>query len=163
MTAVALYGSKGRRKGELTCHILVDDLDMPLIKAHNWYFDGTYVARRVMGKKIYLHRELLELERGDLRQGEHIDRNKLNCQRSNLRVVSNQLENMQNRHSVPGSSSRYRGVTWYRRDGRWAAQAMLNRRRIHLGYFDDEDEASRVVSEWRAAHMPFSSDAGVLK
>lgn len=37
------------------------------------------------------------------------------------------------------------------------AQARVNNRVHHLGYFDDELEAARVAAEFRAEHMPHAN------
>lgn len=48
-------------------------------------------------------------------------------------------------------------VSWRSSKGRWVAQARVNNRVHHLGYFDDELEAARVAAEFRAEHMPHAN------
>lgn len=42
-------------------------------------------------------------------------------------------------------SSRYRGVSRMKKSGRWRASIYLGRKKIHLGYFADEETAARTV------------------
>ena len=64
---------------------------------------------------------------------DHIDGDKLNNNIGNLRVVTNQ-ENCFN-------MTRVKGYTWNKERKKWKAQISLNRKRIYIGYFDNEDDA----------------------
>jgi len=48
-------------------------------------------------------------------------------------------------------SSRYRGVSWSERLGKWRARPYIGGKRVHLGVFADEEEAGRAVAEAMAA------------
>ena len=70
---------------------------------------------------------------------------------SNLRIVT-QGQNCMNSHKqrtrygrLP--SSRFKGVCWAKRDGRWRVQIMANRKRHCLGYFTDEVVAAEAYDE----------------
>jgi hypothetical protein len=98
------------------------------------------------------------LAHGDDRRIDHINRNKLDCRRSNLRLATH-AENLQNTAGNRGTSSRYRGVTRRRDTGKWQAQAGLNGEYHYLGLFDDEAAAAAASSAFRAANMPFAVEA----
>jgi hypothetical protein len=49
--------------------------------------------------------------------------------------------------AVSGSSSRWRGVSWDARRGKWGARVMRHGRDIHLGYFLNELDAARAAAE----------------
>lgn len=72
---------------------------------------------------------------------DHINGNGLDNRKCNLRVVTNRL-NCMNRHQL--YSSRYPGVTWNKRSGKWNAQAQINGKHIHLGTFRTEEEAHQA-------------------
>ena len=73
-------------------------------------------------KSEYLHRWLFGLTKGDKQVVDHIDRNKLNCCMSNLRLVSIQ-ENMQNRSKTQNKmTSIYKGVCKKKGQNKWVAQ-----------------------------------------
>lgn len=136
---------------------VVDDTDEAVASAHNWHLLPIGYAVTMVpsegGKQrsLYLHRLLLGLDFGDKRQADHINRDRLDNRRSNLRVVTH-AENSQNRGSKPGSLSSYRGVTFDLRYGLWRAYVCGKT----LGRFPTEIEAARVAARFRAEHMPFS-------
>ena len=71
---------------------------------------------------------------------DHIDRNRLNHRRCNLRVCTRQ----QNQANVGpcGGSSRFVGVS--RCGKKWRAQIEYQGQVLHLGLFDDEVEAAKA-------------------
>lgn len=51
-------------------------------------------------------------------------------------------------HEEPEAiTSKYRGVCWYKRTRRWVAQTKINGKRVHLGYFDDEESAAQAYRD----------------
>jgi WhiB family transcriptional regulator, redox-sensing transcriptional regulator len=48
-------------------------------------------------------------------------------------------------------SSRFRGVTWDKRAGKWAARVRIDGHRVHVGHFTDETAAGRAVLEAEGA------------
>jgi uncharacterized protein YfiM (DUF2279 family) len=54
---------------------------------------------------------------------------------------------LQSKASLSKSSpqpSRYRGVSWHRKAGKWQATTKSNRRLVYLGLFDSEADAARA-------------------
>lgn len=74
----------------------------------------------------------------------HIDFNKTNNNVNNLEIVTNR-ENSNRKHIK--SSSQYTGVSWHKRDKKWMAYIVINRKLIHLGYFINELEASEAYKK----------------
>jgi len=74
---------------------------------------------------------------------DHIDHDGLNNRRSNLRPATNR-QNSQNRRSRTGSSSQYKGVSWYRTRSLWLATIKANGHQRNLGYFATEEDAARA-------------------
>lgn len=119
-----------------------------------------YVARKSLGQPyLYLHRMVLGIEDNRI-EADHIDGDRLNNRRSNLRAVSH-AQNMQNQRPQQGRSSQHRGVS-LTRAGRWLAQAKSAGQYFYLGLYDTEDDAATAATAFRARHMPFSSDAHEL-
>lgn len=149
-----------RGQAEPIAFTIVDAADARWLLEHRWGLgsDG-YATRRRPGVAIRMHREILGLAAGDGRHTDHINRDKLDNRRANLRVVT-AAQNMQNRPSVPGSSSRYRGVYWEvprgNRRGSWRARAHIGDRFVSLGRFAVEIEAAVAVEAFRREHMPFA-------
>ena len=82
---------------------------------------------------------------------DHIDGNGLNNRKSNLRVCT-QAQNSLNSRPRRNSSSRYKGVSFYKRDKIWQAQIFYNFRTINIGRFDDEIEAA-LAYDRKAAEL----------
>lgn len=151
----ALLGRKGAIKGYVT----VDADVYGWASKHRWCLVGSpgrQLVARLTGKggdRQFLHRMILGVPNGDPRIVDHIDGDILNCRRANLRCVTRTV-NAQNRRSVPGSSSRYRGVSFVKRTGRWDAKCQINGREFYIGQFDDEHAAGEAALEYRLKHMP---------
>lgn len=141
----------------------VDLADFRDISAHRWFLNaGGYAARQVPrpggGQRVELmHRRLLGLETGNPLHVDHINRERLDNRRRNLRAVT-PAQNAQNQRpeGYAHSSSRYRGVSWYASHGKWAAQGFTGGKLTHLGFYDNEEEAARVVRGWRVENLPYA-------
>src|SRR5215211_5379701 len=124
---------------------LIDAEDWPRISGFKWSVssDGgkrMYVSTRIEGKKIYLHRFLLEAPHGmrvDHRNGDPLDNRK-----TNLRLATHQqnMFNSRKRAIYKGKppTSAFKGVTWDRSRGRHMAQIMKNGINHYLGHFTEE-------------------------
>jgi hypothetical protein len=140
---------------------LVDADRFDLLNACRWHLSSGYVVhgqREAAGKKVFqMHRLVLGLRPDDPRQGDHINRDRRDNRRANLRVAT-AAENAQNVPARPNTSP-YRGVHWDSTRGKWMARVKIDRKHVCLGRYDDELEAARVAAEYRAEHMPFSLEA----
>lgn len=134
---------------------IVDDADYDWLNQYKWHAykkrGNFYAARKITIEKnkrttILMSRVILGLALEDKRQGDHQNHITLDNQRDNLRICTNQ-ENNRNRKSVRNSSSRYKGVSWYKRIRKWQAHIQMNRKRKHLGYFKIEKEATLAYNK----------------
>ncbi len=142
---------------------LVDEVDAWRAEGWKWSLAKGYARRGQQTDykqtTILLHREIMGLAPGDGLSVDHINGDKLDNRRGNLRVVSH-AENLQNRTSAnKNSTSGYRGVIWDKARQKWKAQVRLHGKCHLLGRYDDILEAAKVASDFRAKHMPFSKDA----
>lgn len=78
---------------------------------------------------------------------DHINRNKLDNRKSNLRIVTRQ-QNMCNKGSYINSISKYKGVSWHKKDQRWYAQIRFNRQLYFIGSFENEDVAAAAYNHY---------------
>jgi hypothetical protein len=76
---------------------------------------------------------------------DHIDRCKTNNNISNLRMVTTS-ENLHN--------TKAKGYCFNKSLNKWQAYICVNYKRIHLGYFDTEDEASKAYLEAKKLYHP---------
>ena len=152
------------KSGKVVAYALIDAADDEWLSQWRWYRDDVrgYVVRQEGGRKnrrkVYLHRQILGLKRGDPRMGEHRNRNRFDNRRANLRIATRgDLDNKQNLDPYSTNTSGYRGVT--RSGNGWVAQCTLNYKHHYLGYYRTPEDADAAARAFRAEHMPFSEDA----
>jgi hypothetical protein len=140
---------------------LIDTSDLPTVEAFSgkWYGlrSGNVVyVLLVNGKEqLRLHRVIMNPH--DNQIVDHKNRDGLDNRKINLRLCS-KGENNQNKNIAKNNKSGYRGVSLYKPNGRWIARLMVERKAIHLGYFDTPEEANEAVLAAREAWMPFTND-----
>lgn len=137
-------------------YAIVDDADYEELSKYKWYAQkrnsgNFYAARTFFGEnnkryEVYMSRQILGLEKGDLRQADHQNHNTLDNSRINLRVCTQQ-ENLMNQESALNTTSRFKGVHWYKRSKKWRAQIVINKKVKHLGYFIYEKLAALAYNE----------------
>jgi hypothetical protein len=74
---------------------------------------------------------------------DHIDENKLNNYSNNLRLVKSRFNSSRSKKGI----SKYTGVTWCKRSGKWLASIRINGKKKHLGYFNNEDDAGKAYED----------------
>lgn len=132
---------------------LVDDEDHALISQFKWYahkqWEVWYARTRwpkwPIDKKTYMHRMILNLSDPD-QKVDHINHNGLDNRRENLRVCT-QSENQRNSRKI-NRSSKYRGVSWRKREKKWQVIIRYSGKIKWLGYFESEIEAAKAYNEF---------------
>lgn len=123
-------------------HALVDDADYEALARYRWRQrrDGYVVRsdRSIPSRQRRLHQDLAGPGEGYV---DHIDRNKLNNQRGNLRRVTVR-QNATNRS--PQGASRFKGVTRHKRAGKWQTAITVDGAFRYLGLRETEEEAARL-------------------
>jgi hypothetical protein len=116
-------------------------------------------GQRVGGpaKQVLMHRLVMGMDPDDRRKVDHINRDRLDNRRANLRIVNNS-EHSQNQTWQRGRTSKYRGVHWDRTNRKWVAKAQLNGRVFSLGHYNDELLAAEAAAEFRRLYMPCSAE-----
>ena len=131
---------------------IVDDIDYNWLSQWKWHVveknRNFYAVRKSSNKNgkrhtIYMAREILGLELGDRKQGDHRNHNTLNNCRDNLRICP-YPQNQYNQNLRRGCSSTFKGVHWDKFTKRWMVQIMASGRRINLGRFNNEIEAANI-------------------
>lgn len=149
------------RDGSVRAYTTIDAADADWAGRWAWCLSDGYAIRtaREGGRRkiIRLHREILGLVPGDGLEGDHISKDRLDNRRSNLRIVTKR-QNPQNQSNRHGSTSQYRGVSWSAAHLKWVARVSSGDKRIHLGYFTDEDEAGRAAQAARLRLLPYATD-----
>lgn len=138
MAKIQLANNKG--------FVFVDDVDFCKLSSASWYLTRSgYAASYTYnpGEHVYMHRVICP----DGEYADHIDGNRLNNQRNNLRPCS-MSQNLQNQKLRKDSSSGYKGVSWKKDKKKYKAYINFEGKQLHLGYFSDPIEASRVYDEY---------------
>jgi hypothetical protein len=150
------------KDGAIRAYALVDEDDFFYVSGRRWYLHALGYAfhsaqRGRVVTQTYMHRWLLGLEPGDSRQADHINRNRLDNRRANLRIVETG-ENSQNLTPRTNDSSKYRGVWWHRQRGYWVAAVQVQGVKYHVGTFASEDEAGAAATSFRERLMTHSEE-----
>lgn len=140
MKFILLGGKRGQGK-----FALVDDEDYEWASRHKWYLTnpGGYVAGYVASAQrlMRIHREILQAS--DDMQVDHINGDRLDNRRCNLRVCTHS-QNFFNKGKMPGKSG-YKGV--YNFGKRWKVMIQADRKQHYIGYFSSEIDAAKAYDE----------------
>ena len=74
---------------------------------------------------------------------DHINGDKLNNNINNLRYATNQ-ENQRNAKLSIKNTSSVKGVSFHKRDKKWQAQITIDGIKVHLGYYDNIEDAKQA-------------------
>ena len=128
---------------------LFDAEDELFVKQHKWTVAKSgYVETTVYDKGEYirmrLHRILLDVPEGMM--VDHINGNRWDNRKSNLRIASN-ADNIRNHRRFITNTSGYTGVSFVKDRGKYAAYITVNNIKKHLGYFTNPIMASRAYDQ----------------
>lgn len=128
----------------------VDDEDFERVNAFKWYADkkgNTFYAVRagvINGKRTTQSMHIFIMGYNPEKPIiDHIDGNGYNNWKLNLRPCTHQ-ENLMNQRKRKNCSSDRIGVYWDKSRQKWMARIQVNKIRIHLGYFDNEEDAAKT-------------------
>lgn len=108
---------------------------------------------RYKGNLYYAHRLAWLYVYGEFPESmiDHIDGNPLNNRIQNLRVCTSK-ENQKNQGIPKHNTSGFKGVSKFRRDNKWQAQARLEGKDVYLGLFNTPEEASEAYNTFAKQH-----------
>lgn len=132
---------------------LVDESDFESVNSYSWSFDGKYACRsehfykdcgKRTSKKVYMHRYILGATKGVY--VDHINGDGLDNTRCNIRICT-QSENNANRKKGKGTS-KYKGVSWSKKEKKWIAYVKENGRTIRLGRSECEESCAKMYNNF---------------
>lgn len=131
----------------------VDDEDYEMLKNRKWSENGNGYPRNGFTNRILnpnkqqifvmMHRVIMWSPDGMVI--DHIDGNKLNNQKKNLRVCS-PTDNKRNRGMSRRNTSGYKGVYWQRANKKWYAAINTDERFLNVGSFENKEDAARAYN-----------------
>ena len=143
MKRIKLSGKLGNGK-----FVIVDDKDFLLLNTHSWFLAQSGYAfahplnTHIDTPLVSMHRLILNPPKGFFI--DHINRNKLDNRRCNLRIAS-KGQNSMNRPKQKGKySSIYKGAIWDKGNNRWRSRISLNQKVIYIGVFKTAIEAAKA-------------------
>lgn len=127
---------------------IVDDDDFERVSALKWHIiNNQYAGRetsRSNGKKmVYLHRFIMNTPDG--MHTDHINHNKLDCRKENLRICSKRQNQGNLKIQSKDKTSKYKGVGWHKGAKKWRAD--IGNPQNYLGLFLSEVEAATAYNE----------------
>lgn len=135
--------------GRGTC--LVDDEDYEMLVEHDWRLMGRgYASTKIGTKTVLMHRLLLGIvDAGRHIQADHINNNKIDNRRSNLRTCTNAENHRNMAKSRRVTTSRFKGVRKEVkvRSTDWAATIRHFGKTYQLGRFKTETEAALAYND----------------
>ena len=128
---------------------LVDDEDYDRVNAFKWHTEN-YNNRLYAKRGILINGKLKTQRMHQFIIGEnvlkldidHIDNNGLNNQKNNLRLCTHS-QNMMNQEKQKNRSTKYKGVSFHKRDNIYQSNIRSNGKLIYLGSFISEIEAAK--------------------
>ena len=138
---IELFDKNKQKVGETT----INDYRYYDTTKHKWCSNGYgYVQGSINGKRTLLHRFLMNAKPGDI--VDHINNNTYDNRLENLRFSTHAL-NAHSRSKNKNTTSKYFGVSFYKKDNIFVATITKDKKTYYLGRFKDEIAASKVVDE----------------
>lgn len=126
-----------------------DKENLELVSQYTWciHHKGYVMTKDYKNqfKDLRLHRLIFNLNNPKLHV-DHINHNKIDNRKSNLRICSN-AENMRNKRLISTNKSGYKGVCWNKIKKKWISQIKVNQTQMYLGTFADKKEAAQAYNE----------------
>ena len=134
------------KKGKEKARALIDIEDIEKVIEYTWcqQSKGYVIGNNKDNNKILIHRFILNCPKNKV--VDHINLNKLDNRKSNLRICTMQ-ENDFNKPILKNNTSNKTGVSFVKRNNCWRAYININKKQIHLGYFKNIEEAIKVRKE----------------
>lgn len=131
-------------------YAIVDEEDYARLAENDWqYYENKskncYAVRMEVRKIVYMHRVIMNAEAGFI--VDHINHNGLDNRKSNLRLATPAENTHNKRKTKRATTSKYKGVSLRKNENKWVAHIDYQCRRIHLGYFKDEEEAAKAYDK----------------
>ena len=126
---------------------IIDSSDVPKVEPFKWNLSKGYVVTKQGDKHIKLHRIIMSDYLDVDKEVDHINRNKLDNRKCNLRIVSH-YENMQNLGQNKRNSTGEKGIYYIKSKNRYRVDYRQGDK-IHKKMFQTFDEAKQFKESLR--------------
>lgn len=131
---IVLYDQYGNEREERG---IIDLDDIEKIKEYKWCYSNGYIGCFKLNTR--LHRFILDCNKNEV--VDHINGNKLDNRKRNLRICTQQQNTMNNKNNRSNNTSGHKGVTWDKNRNKWIAQISVDYKNINLGRYDRIEDA----------------------
>ena len=118
--------------------VLVDDEDYLYLNRFKWYLHNNGYAIKNGGQHKYMHRMALDAPKGW--EIDHINRNKLDNRKVNLRFV-NRSENNLNTRIRSDNKSGYKNINYDKSRSKWVVAIHRGGKRVYIKRYDTIEAA----------------------
>lgn len=140
---------------------LIDDEDFAYLSRWKWCITAGYASRaeypigsKGLAYRVLMHRVILACP--DKLQVDHINGDRLDNRRSNLRVVS-ASQNQWNKGTMKNNTSGHKGISWDRVNKKWRSSINVHSKYVSIGRFETIEEAVEArLSYARQLHGEFA-------
>lgn len=136
--------------------VRVDDDDFDVLNQYSWFYSNGYAVRRSGGNRnltvhLAMHRQIINCPAGMVT--DHINQDKLDNRKSNLRVVTRSQNAYNSAPKKPGKQSIYKGVCLVpfrpgNRKKSWRSFVTIKGKKILVGCFKEERHAALARDLW---------------
>lgn len=128
---------------------------LDVVRKYAWHEESVgYVVSMTSGKTVQLHNLLFYGTENYKKRGkvDHADRNNLNNLDENLRQAT-KSQQQANRGRFINNTSGFTGVYWKKQHNKWQASLTYKGKYMHLGFYDDKDEAVKARLKAEKEHL----------
>ena len=141
---IIITGQK-RSDAKRQWRVMVDDEDFETLNQFYWQANSQFaVFRQTENGTVQIHRLIMNAP-NDM-EVDHIDGNRLNNQKSNLRLATSS-QNKCNRGPRKDNTSGYKGVSWHKQLSKWTARIKSGKKYKHLGLFIKKVDAALAYNQ----------------
>lgn len=116
---------------------LIDLDDIDKVRNSKWYLKNNgYIIRS--RDNLHMHRLIMDCPKDMV--VDHINHNRSDNRKSNLRICTHQQNNMNNSLRNDNTSGTT-GVWWHKQNNKWQAEIFIKGKKICLGSFNTKEEA----------------------
>ena len=126
----------------------VDSSDYAQVTKYRWYLDirGYSYKKGLNKNRLFMHQFIMGAYPDGKPEIDHIDGNKLNNRRGNLRFCT-RAENSNNRRKYKNNTSGYKGISWNKQAKKWQCRLCFNSKAHYIGLYSDIKEAIIAVKQ----------------
>lgn len=111
---------------------------------YSWWFSTGYAYTKIDNKVVLMHRLIANAEPNV--RIDHVNRNRLDNRLINLRFATHQQNMMNATFKTINCTSKFKGVHLNKKKGKWVASIQFNKKKIHIGYYENETDAAKAYN-----------------